>query len=70
MAAGKWAGRRDSFESWRFRGYRHGGGSVGGAAGSFKMEAAFYDGHVEPLDDLTGSNPLRHVPVGNPDADE
>jgi prepilin-type N-terminal cleavage/methylation domain-containing protein len=52
-----------TFEA-RFRGFRHGGGSVGGNAGSFKMEAAFFDGHVDSLDDLNGANPALWCPVG------
>ena len=37
----------------------------GGPAGSYKFNAGFFDGHVETLDDLTGSNPRYWLPKGS-----
>jgi len=48
----------------RYYAFRHGGGTVGGSAGSFKMEAGFFDGHVESLDDMTAADPALWCPSG------
>ncbi len=52
-----------SFEA-RFYAFRHGGGTVGGISGAFKMEAAFFDGHVESLDDMKAADPALWCPTG------
>jgi prepilin-type N-terminal cleavage/methylation domain-containing protein/prepilin-type processing-associated H-X9-DG protein len=43
---------------------RHGSGRSGGTADSFRFNAAFFDGHVETLGDLEGSNPVLWAPKG------
>ena len=48
----------------RFYAFRHGNGRSGGGGGSFKLNAAFFDGHVETMDDLTASNPALWCPKG------
>jgi prepilin-type N-terminal cleavage/methylation domain-containing protein/prepilin-type processing-associated H-X9-DG protein len=48
----------------RFYAFRHGSGRSGAAGGAFKMEVAFFDGHVEKMDDLTSSNPVYWCPNG------
>jgi prepilin-type N-terminal cleavage/methylation domain-containing protein/prepilin-type processing-associated H-X9-DG protein len=42
----------------------HGNGTTGGAADSFRFNAAFFDGHVETLGDLEGGNPNFWAPKG------
>jgi prepilin-type processing-associated H-X9-DG protein len=42
----------------------HGSGKPGGPADTFRFNAAFFDGHVETLGDLEGSNPVLWVPKG------
>lgn len=48
--------------------FRHGRavgvGKGGSAAGDFRFNAGFFDGHVESLDDLAGSNPRFWMPTG------
>jgi prepilin-type N-terminal cleavage/methylation domain-containing protein/prepilin-type processing-associated H-X9-DG protein len=44
--------------------FRHGRGDLRGAAGSYLFNAAFFDGHAETLDDMTGSNPVYWMPRG------
>jgi prepilin-type N-terminal cleavage/methylation domain-containing protein/prepilin-type processing-associated H-X9-DG protein len=44
--------------------FRHGDKKPGGKADSFKMQAAFFDGHVETLGDLEASNPEFWYPKG------
>ena len=48
----------------RFYAYRHGGGTQGGASGSFKMNSGFYDGHVEVMTDADSANPSLWAPSG------
>jgi prepilin-type processing-associated H-X9-DG protein len=43
---------------------RHGNGTAGSSADSFRFNAAFFDGHVETLGDLEGGDPLYWVPKG------
>ncbi len=43
---------------------RHGTQRRGMKLGSFRFNAAFFDGHVETLDGATGSNPRLWVPKG------
>jgi prepilin-type processing-associated H-X9-DG protein len=52
--------------------YRHGQRSQRGASGAYRMNAVFFDGHVEALDDLASANPALWLPagsvIGNPSA--
>lgn len=48
----------------RFYGFRHGKGIDRGPANSFKFNVGFYDGHVESLGDLEGSDPALWNPTG------
>ena len=44
---------------------RHGRRDQGAPAGVYKMNAAFWDGHVEQLNDLAASNPAYWMPSGS-----
>jgi len=46
----------------RFYGFRHGRGVDRGAANTFKFNVGFYDGHVQLMGDLEGSNPAMWNP--------
>jgi prepilin-type N-terminal cleavage/methylation domain-containing protein/prepilin-type processing-associated H-X9-DG protein len=48
----------------RIFGFRHGYQKPFGKADSYKFNAAFFDGHVEELGDLQGSNPQYWAPSG------
>ena len=48
----------------RWYSYRHGDGVDRGPADSFKFNAAFFDGHVETMGDLQGSDPALWHPSG------
>ena len=48
----------------RFYGFRHGRGTDRGAADSFQFNVGFYDGHVEKMGDLQGSDPAMWNPKG------
>jgi prepilin-type processing-associated H-X9-DG protein len=48
----------------RIYAYRHGDRRPGGPADTFKFTAAFFDGHVEVLGDLTGADPALWNPKG------
>ena len=48
----------------RIYAFRHGSGKQYGAADSFRFNAGFFDGHVETLGDLQGSNPFFWFPKG------
>lgn len=48
----------------RIFGFRHGIQTQYGQTGAYKFNAGFYDGHVETLDELTGSNPAFWNPTG------
>ena len=45
--------------------YRHGTQAPFGAADAYKFNAGFFDGHVELLGDLQGSNPAMWMPSGS-----
>ena len=45
--------------------YRHGSRNTGGPTDSFRFNAGFFDGHVETLGDLEGSNPELWAPRGS-----
>lgn len=49
----------------RIFGYRHGFRTKGGRTDSYRFNAAFFDGHVETLGDLEGSNPFFWAPKGS-----
>ena len=49
---------------WRPITYRHGRATPGGAPGKYYFNAAFFDGHVETMDDLASSNPSYWIPSG------
>ena len=48
----------------RFYGFRHGRGVDRGAADTFQFNVGFYDGHVEKMGDLQGSDPALWNPKG------
>lgn len=48
----------------RFFWARHGQATKGAKGGSFRFNVGFFDGHVETLDDLSGSNPNFWFPKG------
>lgn len=48
----------------RFYGFRHGRGIDRGSADSFKFNVGFYDGHVQAMGDLEGSDPAMWNPSG------
>ncbi|MBC7783503.1 MAG: hypothetical protein H7144_06655 [Burkholderiales bacterium] len=45
--------------------YRHGIRKSRQATGSYRMNAVFYDGHAETMDDMQSSNPTYWVPSGS-----
>ncbi len=45
--------------------FRHGSLKSGTGTGSYRMNAVFYDGHAETLDDLSASNPSLWLPTGS-----
>jgi prepilin-type processing-associated H-X9-DG protein len=46
-------------------GFRHGKSVANAPADSFRFNVAFYDGHVETLGDLEGSDPNMWMPTGS-----
>jgi prepilin-type N-terminal cleavage/methylation domain-containing protein/prepilin-type processing-associated H-X9-DG protein len=48
----------------RIYAYRHGATSPGRPAGEYRMNVVFFDGHVETVDDLAGSDPALWLPRG------
>jgi prepilin-type processing-associated H-X9-DG protein len=48
----------------RLYAFRHGVTTQRGAADAYRMNAGFFDGHVEPLGDLQAANPEYWVPKG------
>ncbi len=48
----------------RLAAYRHGSLKPMGPAGAYRMNAVFYDGHGETLDDMASSNPDLWLPSG------
>ncbi|HEX8323226.1 MAG TPA: prepilin-type N-terminal cleavage/methylation domain-containing protein [Tepidisphaeraceae bacterium] len=48
----------------RLLGWRHGRKTAGGAAGAYVMNVAFWDGHVEAMNDLDMSRPELWMPTG------
>jgi len=48
----------------RLYGFRHGTTTQRGASDAYKMNAGFFDGHVETLGDLQAANPEFWVPKG------
>jgi len=44
--------------------FRHGAGTNGAPAGAFKMNVAFFDGHVDLMNDLDAADPNLWVPSG------
>jgi prepilin-type N-terminal cleavage/methylation domain-containing protein/prepilin-type processing-associated H-X9-DG protein len=49
----------------RIYGFRHGKSVANGAADSFRFNVAFYDGHVQTMGDLEGSDPNMWMPTGS-----
>lgn len=45
--------------------YRHGTLSAFKAAGTYRMNMVFFDGHVETLDDVQAANPALWMPTGS-----
>ena len=50
---------------WRPLIYRHGLTTTGGAPGRYYMNVAFFDGHVQTMDDVSSSNPALWLPSGS-----
>ena len=48
----------------RILAYRHGRSGAFGPAGAYRMNAVFFDGHAETLDDFSASNPGLWLPKG------
>jgi len=48
----------------RIYGYRHGTRSPFKPSGSYRMNALFFDGHVESMDDMTSAHPKYWLPTG------
>ncbi|MGN6368200.1 MAG: prepilin-type N-terminal cleavage/methylation domain-containing protein [Phycisphaerae bacterium] len=48
----------------RFYAFRHGSGTKGAAGGAFKMNVAFFDGHVDLMNDIEAADPNIWVPSG------
>ena len=48
----------------RIYGFRHGVTRQKGAADAYRFNLGFFDGHVESLGDLQGSNPELWLPKG------
>ena len=48
----------------RIYAFRHGTDKQNGATNSYRMNAGFFDGHVESLNDLDASNPALWLPEG------
>ena len=48
----------------RIYGFRHGSREQFGPANAYRLDAAFFDGHVESLGDLEAANPTLWVPSG------
>ena len=46
-------------------GFRHGTGSKGSVANSYRFNLAFFDGHVETRSDLDGSDPSMWMPTNS-----
>lgn len=44
--------------------FRHGATTANQATGSYRMNAVFFDGHAETMDDLTAANPAYWLPKG------
>jgi prepilin-type N-terminal cleavage/methylation domain-containing protein/prepilin-type processing-associated H-X9-DG protein len=44
--------------------YRHGGGSKGSPGGTYKMNVAFFDGHVDTMNDIDSADPNMWGPSG------
>ena len=60
-----------SYDQWsssgrdgRLASFRHGSTRNRGQAGTYKLNAVFFDGHCESLDDKEATNPKYWVPVG------
>ncbi len=58
-----------SLQDARIFSYRHGTRTPGGGAGAYRLNAVFFDGHAESLDDKQASNPDLWLPRGTTLAD-
>jgi len=64
LAPGNTPNSAPTFEARSFA-YRHGGNQRGGKADLFRMNAGFFDGHVEAIGDLESANPSFWAPKGS-----
>lgn len=70
---GAWTNITGSYDHWtagaaidgRVASFRHGKTGKGYSDGSYRMNAVFFDGHAETLDDVTASNPRYWLPSGS-----
>jgi prepilin-type processing-associated H-X9-DG protein len=49
----------------RLYSFRHGSKALGGPADAYRMNVAFFDGHVETMGDLQAGNPVMWLPKGS-----
>jgi prepilin-type N-terminal cleavage/methylation domain-containing protein/prepilin-type processing-associated H-X9-DG protein len=49
----------------RLYSFRHGVNKAGMSGGNYRLNAAFFDGHVDSLDDLQAANPALWMPTGS-----
>jgi prepilin-type N-terminal cleavage/methylation domain-containing protein/prepilin-type processing-associated H-X9-DG protein len=49
----------------RLYAFRHGVNKAGMTGGNYRLNAAFFDGHVDSLDDLQAANPALWMPTGS-----
>jgi prepilin-type N-terminal cleavage/methylation domain-containing protein/prepilin-type processing-associated H-X9-DG protein len=49
----------------RVYGFRHGRRSQNGRTGEYRLNAVFFDGHVQTMDDMTAANPALWLPRGS-----
>jgi len=58
-------GNGSSGDDSRLYAFRHGATVPGKPGGSYRLNVAFFDGHVDTLDDLAASNPALWMPTGS-----
>ena len=68
---GAWTIMTGSYDQWsngydgRVSSFRHGKTTPRAKAGMFRMNAVFFDGHAETLDDVQATNPKYWLPKGS-----